>query len=325
MMFNTPRPAFTVSLRRVALAAAIILLAAACGRPSYKSTLLKYFFPAIAQAQTSPQSINLDWATIEQNLITEHNRIRQNPQSYIPVLEAYLATMTAEGEIPNGCGQGCTLVTEEGRRAVEEAINFLRTQPAVAPLEPSAEIASIAKAHAQEQSGGAVGHVSADGRRVVQRLSSLGLQATSVGESIDYGSTDAQSVIVSLIVDDGVADRGHRTSLFSPEWTTAGVGCGPHATIRTVCVVDYASISRQLTVVNNGTVDLRSLKVGDVDILGGALAPGNTRQITIADNHSCNVTLSLQTGNNASLDWRDLMLCGATLTVDSQNAFSIRY
>ncbi|MEL7054604.1 MAG: hypothetical protein AAGM45_22875, partial [Cyanobacteria bacterium J06588_5] len=98
-----------------------------------------------------------------------------------------------------------------------------------------------------------------------------------------------------------------------------------HATIRTVCVVDYASISRQLTVVNNGTVDLRSLKVGDVDILGGALAPGNTRQITIADNHSCNVTLSLQTGNNASLDWRDLMLCGATLTVDSQNAFSIRY
>ena len=329
-MFNTPLSVANFSLRRIGSAATIALLAMACGSPFHKSTVLKYFFPAIAQAQPTSQpasqSVSLDWATIEQELITEHNRIRQNPQSYIPILEAYLATMTAEGDIPNGCGQNCTLVTEEGRSAVEEAIDFLRSQPAVGPLEPSAEIASVAKVHAQEQGNGAVGHISADGRRVAQRLSGLGLQATSVGESIDYGSTDAQSVIISLIVDDGVADRGHRTSLFSPEWTAAGAGCGPHAAIRTVCVVDYASISRQLTVVNNGTVDLLSLKVADVDILGGALAPGNTRQIVIAADQSCNVTLSLQTGGGyGSLDWSDLMLCGATLTVDSQNAFSINY
>jgi len=41
-----------------------------------------------------------------------------------------------------------------------------------------------------------------------------------------------------LIVDDGVADRGHRTLVYSPELRYAGVSCGPHPIYRTVCVID---------------------------------------------------------------------------------------
>ena len=90
-----------------------------------------------AQAQMMAQT---NWATLEQNLIAEHNRVRQNPQSYIPLLEARLASMNQDGNIPNGCGRNCTLLTNEGRSAVEEAIQALRNQPPVclAPPDDSA-------------------------------------------------------------------------------------------------------------------------------------------------------------------------------------------
>jgi hypothetical protein len=41
-----------------------------------------------------------------------------------------------------------------------------------------------------------------------------------------------------LIVDDGVADRGHRSIVFSGELRYAGAACGPHPVYRTMCVID---------------------------------------------------------------------------------------
>lgn len=281
----------------------------------------------IAQAQ-SPQPP--DWATVEQEILAEQNRVRQNPQSYIPILEAYLASMNEEGNIPNGCGSRCTLLTNEGQSAVEEAIAFLRNQPAVNPLTFSAEISQVAKAHAQDQRDGTIGHTGSDGRSPADRLS--GIENFGTGENIAYGPTTAQSVIMNLIVDDGVADRGHRTAIFSPNWTESGVGCGAHASIRTVCVINYIKAPRataagsQLTVIHNGTVELRSLKVAGVDILGGSLAPGQSRNIVLSETQACEVTLTIELGDNyLPLDWKELYLCDSEMTIDSQNRFKLQY
>eukprot|EP00997_Jenningsia_sp_PLL12_P000988 NODE_11559_length_302_cov_14.881423_g10646_i0.p3 GENE.NODE_11559_length_302_cov_14.881423_g10646_i0~~NODE_11559_length_302_cov_14.881423_g10646_i0.p3 ORF type:complete len:55 (-),score=18.35 NODE_11559_length_302_cov_14.881423_g10646_i0:108-272(-) len=43
-----------------------------------------------------------------------------------------------------------------------------------------------------------------------------------------------------LIVDDGVPDRGHRTTLFNKELRLAGISFGPHRTMRQVTVIDFA-------------------------------------------------------------------------------------
>lgn len=289
--------------------------------------------PIAAQAQTVAQSNRpSNWATIEQNIITEHNRIRQNPQSYIPILEAYLARMNAQGNIPNGCGQNCTLTTNEGKPAVEEAIRFLRNQPAVGALTPSENVARAAKAHAQDQQGGATGHSGSDGSTLSQRLTRFGVQQLGAGENIDYGSPTGQGVVISLIVDDGVPSRGHRTNLFSPNWTIAGAGCGPHAVYRTVCVVDYAkgpqatAANNRLSVINNGTVDLRSLKIAEREILSGTVARGQSQNIMLAANQSCTANLTIRlSGNYLPLNWNNLDLCGATITIDSRNQLSIRY
>ncbi|MEM6599177.1 MAG: CAP domain-containing protein [Cyanobacteria bacterium P01_C01_bin.69] len=181
------------------------------------------------------------WSSMEMKIVEEHNRVRQDPQSYIPVLEAYLARMTEDGYIIHGCGRDCVLTTREGRVAVEEAIAFLRQQPAVGPLAISSPVARAAKSHAQDQRGGAMGHVSSDGTSFLQRLSRFGVRSAGIGENIAYGAQTAEQVVMNLIVDDGVPDRGHRTNIFAPQWTMAGTGCGDHAGYRTVCVINYAT------------------------------------------------------------------------------------
>jgi uncharacterized protein YkwD len=62
----------------------------------------------------------------------------------------------------------------------------------------------------------------------------------SIGENISYGTNDGRDVVIQLIVDDGVPGRGHRVNIFSPDFRLAGVACGPHPTIRTVCVINFA-------------------------------------------------------------------------------------
>lgn len=196
------------------------------------------FSSAAAQAQTAASS---DWSSLEQAVLAEHNRVRQNPQSYIPILEAHLSSMTADGHIIHGCGQNCVLTTREGRTAVREAIAFLRRQPAVGALGASVPAARAAKSHAQDQRGGATGHVSSNGASFVQRLNRFGLQDVGMGENIAYGVQSAEQVVMNLIVDDGVPSRGHRTNIFAQNWSLAGTGCGGHATYGTVCVVNYAA------------------------------------------------------------------------------------
>lgn len=320
------------------------------------TSLLPTGTPAQAQTFTQP-----DWASVEQNLITEHNRVRQNPQSYLPILEAYLLSMDSEGNIPNGCGQNCTLLTQEGRPAVEEAIAFLRNQPAVGPLTLSPGATQAAQAHARDQSDGTIGHTGSDGSQPSQRLERFGVENFGSGENIAYGPETAQSVMMNLIVDDGVSDRGHRTNIFSPTWNQIGVGCGAHATIRTVCVMDYVKAPQETAgsssselgpfesgqsetaqsesgpfgasqsvskfrIVNNGTVDLLSLKVANTDILNGLLSPGQSREIALNSNQSCNTTLTIQLGGNyRPLDWHDLYICDAAMTIEPQNNLTLSY
>ncbi|MGK7889373.1 MAG: CAP domain-containing protein [Leptolyngbyaceae cyanobacterium] len=273
---------------------------------------------------TNAQAQN--WSTIEQNIIAEQNRVRQHPQSYIPLLEARLASMDANGNIPNGCGPRCTLHTQEGQAAVREAIAFLRNQPALAPVTLSTGAAQSAKDHAQDQASGAIGHNGSNGSSPDQRIRQQVDNPMGTGENIAYGARTGQEVVLGLIIDDGVPDRGHRTNIFDADWTHAGAGCGPHARYRTVCVINYfTERANQLSVVNNGTVPLQFLKIGEIDILGGVLAPGQSRDIPLTRNQ-CEADVTIQLGGGYSpFNWPNRTLCGATLTITEANALSIVY
>ena len=316
----------------IALAIATALITSACSYSTQQLSdsgvgdLLASLGTAEAQTATTA-----DWAKVEQDLIAEHNLVRQDPQRYIPILKARLASMNEAGNIPNGCGRNCTLMTQEGKPAVEEAIRFLSSQSAVGSIAFSDGLAKAAKSHAKDQQGGATGHAGSDGSSPLDRTMRSGVEASRVGENITYGPASAQDILVNLIVDDGVADRGHRIALFNPDWDTAGAGCGPHAEYGTVCVVDYASAprgaaaeDRKFSVVNNGTVDLLSLKIAGAEVLGGALPVGASRQVSLGD--GCEVDLDIEmAANYLPVTWEDLDLCLATLMIDEQNNFKVTY
>jgi uncharacterized protein YkwD len=61
-----------------------------------------------------------------------------------------------------------------------------------------------------------------------------------MAENIAYGENPARAVVIQLLVDDGVRDRGHRDNILDPKWTIEGVACGPHRDYRQMCVMDYA-------------------------------------------------------------------------------------
>lgn len=266
-----------------------------------------------------------NWPDLERDILVEQDRVRQNPASYIPLLEARLASMDGQGRITDGCGPNCRIITQEGQAAVREAIAALARQPAVPPLQPSAVVAQAAQAHAQDQAEGRVGHRGSDGSDPGQRLIRAGVPYTRAGENIAYGSRTGQQVVLDLIVDDGVPDRGHRTAIFSSAWSHTGAGCGPHRGYGNVCVIKYARISQQLQVINQGTVPLQSLQVAGRHILAAPLPPGQSRQITL-EAGQCQASVRVDLGQGyLPLDLPNLNLCGASLTLTATHGLTVSY
>ena len=53
------------------------------------------------------------------------------------------------------------------------------------------------------------------------------------------GSDHAKEVIMSLMVDDGVADRGHRLNIMEENFNLVGIAVGPHKELGTVIVMVF--------------------------------------------------------------------------------------
>ena len=47
-------------------------------------------------------------------------------------------------------------------------------------------------------------------------------------ENISYGKETALGIVLQLLIDDGVASRGHRKNLFGESLGTVGVACDTH-------------------------------------------------------------------------------------------------
>lgn len=131
--------------------------------------------------------------------------------------------------------------TQEGPAAVDEAIDYLNRQPALPALEYSIGLTYAARDHVLDQGAeGFVGHVGNDGSQSADRVNRYGTWRKSVGENIAYGYMSAEGNLLGLIVDDGVADRGHRDNIFNDSFRYVGVACGYHQYYELMCVMNYA-------------------------------------------------------------------------------------
>ncbi len=177
--------------------------------------------------------------TLEEAVLDEINYARTQPQAYAKVLRDYRNSY--DGLLVDDPLEPGDHMTREGVRAVDEAIRFVDRQAPLPPLAEGKVLARAAADHAAAQGRrGDVGHISSEGlnpgARVVRRGGGI-----YVSETIAYGFANPIAIVRQLIVDDGVADRGHRKVIFDPRLRYAGAGCGPHPVYTTMCVIDFSS------------------------------------------------------------------------------------
>ena len=175
---------------------------------------------------------------LELEIVAELNLARTEPKKYADLLREYRAFI--RGTYLERPGE-TTVVLAEGRKAVDEAIAFLERQKPLPPMVLSRGLSRAAADHAADQGRtGQTGHTGSDRSSMSQRVERYGSWKRTIGENIAYGAETARDVVIQLIVDDGVASRGHRANIFNPDFLVVGVAFGTHKGYRTVCVQDFA-------------------------------------------------------------------------------------
>ncbi len=178
-------------------------------------------------------------SALEVGVLREMNLARTEPRRYAEFPEErrrYYRGNRFErpGEI--------AIITQEGVGAVDEAIEFLRRVKPVGALRPSQGLSRAAQDHVRDQGpSGGLGHRGKDGSRMCDRANRYGKWIGKVGENISYGQYDPRDVVIQLIIDDGLRDRGHRDNIFDPAFRVVGVAFGGHSKYRSMCVTTFAA------------------------------------------------------------------------------------
>eukprot|EP00941_MAST-03F_sp_MAST-3F-sp1_P000293 g293.t1 len=183
---------------------------------SFFNSVIGLFF-----IMSSPQDLDVAAA---------YNKVRRDPMSFVALIEEKLKYLSDDGRHFKFPGSDVLIVCKEGRAVYEEASAFLKAQAPVPELTTSYGMTLAARDHCLDQgSKGLCGHNGTDGSSSSDRISRYGEWAVTTGENIDFGGgKTAEDVVLALIVDDGVPDRGHRKNVFNESFRRIGCAEGMH-------------------------------------------------------------------------------------------------
>jgi uncharacterized protein YkwD len=176
---------------------------------------------------------------IAQQLLAETNLARTAPQRYV----GYLRDLRQhyQGNSYRMPGSTDMVITNEGVAALDEAVRFLQKQKPMPALSWSPGLAEAASELVRDEGQtGEIGHTGRKSGDMRQRIERHGTWSGRIAENIGYGPDTARLMAMQLIIDDGVPGRGHRKNIFTPAFRVAGAACGPHATYRNMCVMEFA-------------------------------------------------------------------------------------
>ena len=197
-------------------------------------------FPEKWQQTAIDTTANADYLNdLEREIIIEINRVRTDPAGYARM---YLAPTRQyyNGQRFTYPGRP-VLHTKEGVRALDECVKVLLKTKPVHALSPKKGLTLAARDHAADQSRtGSTGHTGSDYSTMGIRMNRYGTWNISAAENLFYGHWRARWIVTSLLLDDGVASRGHRKNILNPAFKFIGVAVGPHPVYKKMCVMDFA-------------------------------------------------------------------------------------
>ena len=187
----------------------------------------------------------VNYNAIQVSLYKELNKLRKDPRSYIPLIQQEMNTIK-KNNVLRKKDSNLQIQTLEGRAAYEDAILFLEQQEPVQPLTKEIRL-SYAAADLVKDIGerGVVTHQDKDGLFVSERIEKYCEWDFCANEVIEVSSKNAQDILVSLLVDDGIRDRLDRRALFQHIYNYVGIACGPHSEYEIVTVLVFAGGIRQ--------------------------------------------------------------------------------
>ena len=191
-----------------------------------------------AQNNSIKASNEISLSTPEQDVLDEVNQARLHPSDYASYLDGLKPFFKGREYTPKGRS---TLMTNEGWDAVEDAIRFLRAAQPQPALMVSNGLCLAALAHVKDQTEtGATGHKGADSTFIEERVKPFGNWQGGIGENLTYGNESARERVLTWLIDDGFASRGHRMRIMSENYRVAGVSCGPHPQFGAMCALTLA-------------------------------------------------------------------------------------
>lgn len=124
---------------------------------------------------------------------------------------------------------GKRVITSEGASAWKEALDELRKTKPVDPLKWNDAMALAAYDHCNDVGKkGIESHKGSDGSTPFQRLARYGAAGGFQGENIDFGNTSPIDIVMSLYIDDGVANRSHRDAIMDTTFKVTSIAFCKH-------------------------------------------------------------------------------------------------
>ena len=178
-----------------------------------------------------------NYKTLETAIITEINNLRQKPQSYLTNIKT-AKTYYKSKEYHNPTSS-FNILTEEGTLPIPSLLKLLKTQKKLKPLKKNETLKKIGETLLKKI--GPLGKTaSADKNlRLNIRTKSHFEKEGQIAENISFGCNSAKEVVVQMLIDDGVENRGHRLNLLNSGFREIGVCCVDHEVYGVCCSVVF--------------------------------------------------------------------------------------
>lgn len=176
----------------------------------------------------------------ESEMIYEINRVRANPIEYVDYVLEYrdqvkkdsvlLSNMISEtirtkrtyeldGSITTTTETIENNYYQNKIEAIDELILDLINSPHLPVLTPEEAIYKAAEKHAEKQIyRGYIDHFGTDGTWPFDRMKKEAIWLNDGNENIACGPGDVRDILLQLLIDSGVPERGHRYNILNPNW-----------------------------------------------------------------------------------------------------------